>query len=329
MKITDRVYGEIEISNEVLAALVGSPEMQRLKGISQAGYIEPFFPGTDHSRFSHSLGVCHLLSKFGAPLEEQIAGLLHDISHTAFSHCIDYALAKGSEDAHSFQDDAMETFLRRSTIPAILAKMGVSLDYILDSSHFPLLEQELPDLCADRIDYILRTGIHTGKLTQPEAGRFLSDLKAIDRQWVFSSEEIAKQFAEYFLKINLKYYSGIESAIMFRAVGDVLRYCFEKKILSEEDMFLRDAQVLQRIQQAKEREPQLDKLWQRMNNKVVVKNNPVDFDAVVNAKSRVVDPLFLEGSRIERLSERWPKWAEVVQTESVPKVYHLKFQDSV
>ncbi len=122
MFFNDSVYGTFTIGEPTLQELIASQPLQRLQDISMAGYAEPFFPDSYHSRFEHSVGVCYLLSKFGASLKEQIAGLLHDISHTAFSHCIDYALLEGSQTHHTFQDDAFETFVTHSVIPQILHK---------------------------------------------------------------------------------------------------------------------------------------------------------------------------------------------------------------
>ena len=95
MKYLDQVYGENEINEPVILEIIASPEMQRLKGVDQAGYFEPYFPGVQHTRFEHSMGVYLLLKKYGAPLEEQIAGLIHDISHPAFSHAGDYYFMAG------------------------------------------------------------------------------------------------------------------------------------------------------------------------------------------------------------------------------------------
>src|SRR3989338_5650431 len=157
MNIKDRVYGNVEISEPVLLEIINSPTLQRLKDIDQAGYFEPHFSGTRHSRFEHSVGVCSLLKNYGAPIEEQIAGLIHDVSHSAFSHCIDYVLDVGSEKEHNHQDNVFDEFVRKSEIPEILKKYNLDLDYILDDQNFPLKEKDLPDLCADRIDYSLRT----------------------------------------------------------------------------------------------------------------------------------------------------------------------------
>jgi len=98
MKYKDRIYGEFKIAEPVILELIASKAMERLKEIDQAGYFEPYYPGTAHSRFEHSVGVYLLLKMFGAPIHEQIAGLIHDVSHSAFSHCVDYALDEGSEE---------------------------------------------------------------------------------------------------------------------------------------------------------------------------------------------------------------------------------------
>ncbi|MBI2263045.1 HD domain-containing protein [Candidatus Berkelbacteria bacterium] len=170
MQIKDRVYGEVEISEPVLLEIINSPTLQRLKEINQAGYFEPHFSGTAHSRFEHSIGVYLLLKMYGALLEEQIAGLIHDVSHSAFSHCIDYVLDAGSEKEHNHQDNVFDEFVRKSEIPGILKKYGLDLEYILDDKNFPLKEKDLPDLCADRIDYSLRTATSFKEI---ENGKYL------------------------------------------------------------------------------------------------------------------------------------------------------------
>ena len=139
----------------VILDLISTPSLQRLQGVDQSGYPAPFFPGAlKHTRFDHSLGVYFLLHRYNAPLEEQIAGLIHDVSHTAFSHCADYM--QGDPNAgktQSHQDDVFASFVRSSEIPEILARHSIDVEMILDDAQFPLKEQPLPDLCADRIDY--------------------------------------------------------------------------------------------------------------------------------------------------------------------------------
>src|SRR3989344_8653454 len=165
MKYTDQVYGKTEITDPVILELISCPALQRLKDIDQAGYLpiwkisDHHINEYDHSRFAHSVGVYLLLRNYGAPLEEQIAGLIHDVSHSAFSHCIDYVLDTGSEKEHNHQDNVFDEFVRKSEIPKILKKYNFGLEYILDDKNFPLKEKDLPDLCADRIDYSLRTAV--------------------------------------------------------------------------------------------------------------------------------------------------------------------------
>ena len=83
-----------------LLKLLDTPQMQRLRRIHQLGVSHFTFPGADHSRLCHSLGVLHLmqqaflrLKKLGE--DEHIrqaraallsAALLFDVGHGPFSH---------------------------------------------------------------------------------------------------------------------------------------------------------------------------------------------------------------------------------------------------
>ena len=326
MRYTDRIYREVEISEPAVLELIKSSTIQRLKEIDQSGYFEPFFPGTAHNRFEHSLGVFCLLKIYGVSLEEQIAGLIHDVSHSAFSHCVDYVLNAGSEKKHTHQDNIFAEFVKKSEIPEILKKYNLDLNYILDDENFPLKEKELPDLCADRIDYSLRTAAVFGELDASGVNYFLDNLIAKNNQWLFKDFESAKKYTELFLKLNTKYYSGIHSAVMFRTVGDYLKYALQREYISENDLYTTDKLVLSKIGNYLKKDEKLKLLFDRMNNKVGFKNDPNDYDAQVFCKSRVVDPLCSHNGEIKRVSEIDASWKVILENELKPKEYFIKFE---
>jgi HD superfamily phosphohydrolase len=324
MNYTDRIYGKSTITEPVILELINSEPLQRLKGVDQAGYFEPYFPGTALSRFEHSVGVYLLLKKYGASIEEQIAGLIHDVSHSAFSHCIDYVFSAGSEKKQNYQDNIFAEFVKKSSIPSVLKKFQFDLDFILNDQNFPLQETELPSLCADRIDYSLREAFATKEFTN--TNYFLKNLLTKNNRWIFKNLESAEKYAELFLLLNKKYYAGLESATMFQTVGDCLRHALKKKYFTKKDLYTTDALVLSKIHQHLATDPQLYLLFARMNNQIKFKNDPHDFTSTVFCKSRVVDPLCFHQTKIQRLSQIKPRWKKRIKEESKPKQYFLKFR---
>jgi HD superfamily phosphohydrolase len=325
MDYVDRVYGKIQIGEPVILELMNCKTIQRLKGIDQAGYFTPFFPGTEQSRFEHSVGVYLLLKIYGASLEERVAGLIHDASHSAFSHCVDYVLDAGSQEKQSHQDDIFDGFIRKSEIPVILKKYKIDTDYILDESKFPLKENDLPDLCADRIDYALRTGLVFGRISSPNY--FLDDLSVIKNKWVFKSFESARDFAKLFFHLNSKYFSALVSAVMLRSVGDYIGHALKNGYIDESDLYATDSEVLEKVALAHANDDELQKLFSRMNNKVRFESNNENYDVEVVCKSRAVDPLCLSHGKMARVSEIDPNWGKIMESESRPKTYRIKFDN--
>lgn len=102
MIIRDNVYGDIEVPAKFVE-LINTREFQRLRRIKQLATAEQVFPGATHSRFAHSIGVFHVMSKIVKHFEkilksigqeryvneEEIniilaAALLHDITMVLF-----------------------------------------------------------------------------------------------------------------------------------------------------------------------------------------------------------------------------------------------------
>ncbi|MBU0619110.1 HD domain-containing protein [Patescibacteria group bacterium] len=322
----DRIYGQIKITEPVVLELIDSSALQRLKGVDQCGYYEPYASGTAHSRFEHSLGVFILLKKFGADLKEQLAGLIHDVSHGAFSHCIDYALDEGSPKKHDHQDNIFAEFVKQTIIPAILAKYGFKVDYILNEANFPLKERDLPDLCADRIDYSLRTALIFGEVEKKLINGLVDNLSVENKHWVFKDFNQAKAYGQLFLRLNRQHYAGFTSALMFQTVGDFLRYALQRNYIEASDLYTTDKQLLIKAKAWLKSDKKLSLLWERMNNRIKAVHDPKDFDVQVFCKSRIIDPLFKQGKQTQRLSEHLPGWKKVVTQESRPKEYFIRFE---
>lgn len=329
----DRIYGEFKIEEPVILELIESKQIQRLKNIDQAGYPPLYYnprsvPVSElaHTRFEHSLGVCCLLRKFGASLEEQIAGLIHDVSHSVFSHCIDYVFDGGSEKEHNYQDNIFEKFVKKTEIPEILGKHNINVDFILNKYNFPLLENNLPDLCADRIDYSLRSGIIFKEIDSKNLNFLLDNLTTENQRWIFKNFETAKKYAELFFTMNSFYYAGLSSAVMFRTVGDTMRYSLQAGYISKNDLYTTDDRVLEKIKGNLEEDEKLRLLFDRMNNQIGFQNNPKDYNAHVFCKSRVVDPFFKENGGTERVSKTDAEWEKVLEREMAPKEYFIKFE---
>lgn len=102
--VHDRIHDQM-IFHPVIVRIIDTPEFQRLRELHQLGNGRYVFPGATHSRFEHSLGVCHLAMKFAKQLKSNheemgpelhitkndilcvgIAGLCHDLGHGPLSH---------------------------------------------------------------------------------------------------------------------------------------------------------------------------------------------------------------------------------------------------
>ena len=91
--IRDSIHQDIKIS-DVEQEIIDTPEFQRLRRIKQMGFAYFAYPSATHTRFEHCVGTMHLAGRVAKALELnekdtqelRLAGLLHDVGHTPFSH---------------------------------------------------------------------------------------------------------------------------------------------------------------------------------------------------------------------------------------------------
>lgn len=244
----ESLYGTDEITEPVLIALIKSPMMERLKKIRQYGIAHYIMNIGEYTRFEHSIGVMILSRRYGASIEEQVAALLHDVSHTVFSHVADYVFKKGDGNT-SYQDDRHEWFLEKTGIEALLAEygyQGVCSDK--HKHHYRILEQDLPDLCTDRIEYNLHGAYLERLLTKEEISTIVRDLRHEDGRWYFMNESSALLFAHASLTLTEHTFGSWWNLFTYKEAAAALKKALESGIVSYDDIhFSHDDEIWHRL----------------------------------------------------------------------------------
>ena len=177
------------------------------------------------------------LRRLRAPRREQVAGLLHDISHTAFSHAVDFVYTSTEQDHHEHLKPLM---LERADIGQALTALGYQPCEFYDDSIYPLLEQPIPLLCADRLDYFLRDGLACGVVTTEFVQRMLGSLAVVDMRIVLRDVEVAREAASLFAMMNRDWWASPIEAFVYNEFADALREGLRLGVLSHDDLMTED-----------------------------------------------------------------------------------------
>ncbi|PEJ70294.1 hypothetical protein CN888_23080 [Bacillus wiedmannii] len=319
MIISDVLYDEFKV-DKVVEELILSRPVQRLKGIHQAGASYLMNEKWNVTRFDHSVGVMLLVKKLGGSVEEQIAGLLHDVSHTAFSHVIDYVFDNRNE---SYHEEIFSSVVKNSEIPAILSKYGYNYeDILLDDSKWTLLERSAPELCADRVDYTLRDMYTYGYVSLEEVHSFLKDVIAVDGKLGVQSVEMAEWFTETYYKEVIDFFMKPMNIYGNDMLAKTLKLALHKKVIHAADLLLEDDQLISKLQQCNDSE--VHALLRKVHPNVNVKEDRNDYDLYQKNKVRLIDPpLLREGEVVSSsvVSEKIRQMSEVAYEKAVRGMY--------
>lgn len=199
--IYDPLYGFIKIT-PVEWEIIHSPFYQRLRWIKQLGFSFYIFPGAEHSRFGHSIGVMHnahcILESIGLAVPDEdlavqkfkgkgvlfhqslrLAALLHDLGTFPFSHTTEMSYISFGETTNKkggkrLNDDHenLGSYIIKNTdydggITKILKKYGIDPQKISDlvkGVDPSILANQIlhSEIDCDRMDYLLRDAHYTG-----------------------------------------------------------------------------------------------------------------------------------------------------------------------
>jgi hypothetical protein len=310
LEINDRIYGNVVIREPILIELIESPAIQRLKGINQFGMPQRFSPYPGFNRYEHSVGVMLVLRHLGAGVEEQSAGIIHDVSHTAFSHLVDWVM--GNREREDYQDNNLQRIVSLSNIPEILKRYGLDSSRVTEIERYGLLEKPTPYLCADRIDYSLRE-FHVW--ANPSiVKQCIDDLVNHNGQIVFKTKDSAEKFAETYAKCQRMHWGGAEHTVRSEILTRALKLALEEKIIDPNDFYAEDEYLIGKLSQSENTKIKLAlTILERPKLELQKDRKNPQFD--IREKFRYIDPHYLENGTVYLLSESDPNYASFLEKQ--------------
>jgi len=164
-------------------------------------------------------------------LDEQIAALLHDMTHTAFSHVIDLVYRKELAGKSLHEQNVLE-FVKLTDIPGIL---GRGWEKYFKEENWKLMEQPSPRLCADRGDYSPRDGVAFGETTPTFTRRYYASITNFNGLMAISSIDVARELCKLCIRTNFNQYNNPKGIGLYYSSAAALRRAVDIQYMSLKD----------------------------------------------------------------------------------------------
>ena len=236
-----------------LQRYINLPALQRLAGIGLlcgSDWTKLFHNRLYYSRLDHSVGVALIVWHFTHNKAQTIAGLLHDISTPTFSHVSDFR--KGDALTQTSTEGPTASIIRSdTTLQSLLAADNLTSAQVEDYHLYPVADNEIPQLSADRLEYMFPSGIALeGSWNLLDIERCYGDLAVLknesdEPELGFNTIEIAEEYCRRFcmtghiLQMN-------EDKLMLHMLGQIMNIAVENGILTEQDFMTKsESQIIQ------------------------------------------------------------------------------------
>lgn len=295
------------------------PVLQRLKGVGLlcgTDWTNLYHNRLYYSRLDHSIGVALIVWHFTHDKAQTIAGLLHDISTPTFSHVSDFR--KGDALTQTVTEGPTAAIIRGdSALQKLLAEDGLTSKMVEDYHIYPIADNEIPQLSADRLEYMFPSGAALdGSWTMEEITRCYNDIQILTNEQGlpelgFTHLEIAEEYCRHFCMIGHILQLN-ENKLTLHMLGQIMNMAVQTEVLQEEDfMHLNESQILTKIEKnAPNTSVILTQYFNTFRNmtKIEHTHKPLNeneyFCVSLKVKQRYINPLVkINNGKALRLSE--------------------------
>ena len=235
---------------------ISLPLLQRLNGIG-------LLCGTDwttlyrnrfkYTRLDHSIGVALIIWHFTHSKAQTIAGLLHDVSTTVFSHVSDFR--KGDALTQTITESPNASILRGdSALLRLLEADGLTIEQVEDYHKYPVCDNEIPNLSADRLEYMFPSGAALqGSWSLEEITDVYGKIAVLTNEegreeLGFTDIRAAEIYVEKFLETGHVLQLN-ENKLTLQLLGEITNRAIALGIITEEDCFtLSEKEVIERFE---------------------------------------------------------------------------------
>uniref|UniRef100_A0A0A9WQH0 SAM domain and HD domain-containing protein 1 n=2 Tax=Lygus hesperus TaxID=30085 RepID=A0A0A9WQH0_LYGHE len=208
--IADSVHNTIRLP-QICLDVIDTPEFQRLRTVKQCGVCNLVYPSATHSRFEHSIGVCHWAQVFlrncGASISNDkklcvlLAGLCHDLGHGPFSHLWErFLMARGIKWKHEPNSAIIfKHLVETNGLGPVFKKYGLEEEHV--DFICRLIEGEVPEhednfflyeiiankdngLDVDKFEYIMRDAKQFGQAFTLDINRIIDHVGIVEKDGV-------------------------------------------------------------------------------------------------------------------------------------------------
>lgn len=291
-------------SNEIpsfMLPFLQSKSLNRLKDISQNCGLDytKLYNKLPYSRFEHSINVALIIWKFTQSKEQALSWLFHDISNTTFSHVWDFLLwdAEKQESSEIYGNQIL------SNDPLIieeLNKLNISIDKVDEYKLYPIADNNLPQLSADRLEYNLSNPILTNTRTIQDIKTIYDDIIILKNEkqnielW-FQNKELAIEFWLLSIENDESSFSSYESVCGMHFLSHILQKLIQKKYLNHIDLYtLQEKEIVNLIYEKNDLEIlDMRNYYTNLHSYKISRYYPKTDNFFVSSKckKRYVDPL--------------------------------------
>ena len=231
---------------EFLQKYLDCPSLRRLKQIDyfcgmQYASKKVYNFTEDISRFDHSLTTALLVYNLTKDKKATIAALFHDIATPCFSHVIDY-MNKDFQKQERTEEYTEQIIMTDDYVLKYLKQDNINPEEIIDFKKYPILDNDRPKLCADRLDGIILTGISwTKDIRNKEIDLILDDLIILNNEnnepeIGFKNPSIAKKVLEISNNMDKHCQSNYDNYMML-LLAKITKLAIEKGYIKYELLF--------------------------------------------------------------------------------------------
>ena len=254
-------------------------------------------------------GSCTYNLEFTHNKAQTIAGLLHDVSTPVFSHVSDFRKGDALTQTAT-EEDNLSIVRRDKELAHLLEQDGLTIEQVEDYHKYPVADNEIPQLSADRLEYMYPSGmaldgswtLETIKQTYQNL-RVLKNENGID-ELGFTDADIALEYCRHFCMIGHILQLN-ENKLTLHMLGQIMNQAVELGVLHEDDFMKKsEREIMRELDALRQAQGPLIRLYQTFRTMTHIEHTdttlPADqyFCVSLKVKQRYINPLVGDGKRL-------------------------------